>query len=78
MGRCGERGSPHGDDRSAGKIQVSEDVYERLRDEFLLESRGEIEVKGKGRMPTWFLLARKSLAVVQPLPTQPGELKASD
>ncbi|MFO1159978.1 MAG: adenylate/guanylate cyclase domain-containing protein [Reyranellaceae bacterium] len=51
---------------SAGKIQVSQDVYECLRDDFLLEFRGEIEVKGKGSMPTWFLLARKSLAVVQP------------
>jgi adenylate cyclase len=60
---------------SAGKIQVSQDIYERLRDEFVLEFRGEIEVKGKGRMPTWFLLARKSPAVVQPLPTQAGELK---
>jgi adenylate cyclase len=60
---------------SAGKIQVSQDIYERLRDEFVLEPRGEIEVKGKGRMPTWFLLARKSLAVVQPLPPQAGELK---
>ena len=60
---------------SAGKIQVSQDIYERLRDEFVLESRGEIEVKGKGRMPTWFLMARKSLADVQPLPTQTGELK---
>jgi adenylate cyclase len=43
----------------AGKIQVSQDVYERLRDEFVLEARGEIEIKGKGAMPTWFLLARK-------------------
>jgi adenylate cyclase len=60
---------------SAGKIQVSQDIYERLRDEFVLESRGEIEVKGKGRMQTWFLLARKSLAAVHPLPTQAGELK---
>jgi adenylate cyclase len=31
-----------------------------------LKSRGEIDVKGKGRMPTWFLLTRKPLAVVQP------------
>lgn len=63
---------------SAGKIQVSQDLYERLRDEFVLESRGEIEVKGKGRMSTWFLLARKSLAVVQPLPTKAGATEASD
>ena len=45
---------------SAGRIQVSQDVYERLRDEFVLEARGEIEVKGKGKMSTWFLLARKT------------------
>lgn len=45
---------------STGRIQVSHDVYERLRDEFVLEARGEIEVKGKGRMSTWFLLARKT------------------
>jgi adenylate cyclase len=44
-----------------GKIQVSQDSYERLRDGFVLEARGEIEVKGKGRMPTWFLVARNSL-----------------
>jgi adenylate cyclase len=60
---------------SADKIQVSQNVYERLRDEFVLEVRGEIEVKGKGRMPTWFLLARKPHAVIQPLPTQADELK---
>jgi adenylate cyclase len=45
---------------SAGRIQVSQDVYERLRGEFVLEARGEIEVKGKGKMSTWFLLARKT------------------
>ena len=50
---------------SSGKIQDSQDIYESLRDEFVLESRGEIEVKGKGRMPTWFLLARKPLAPVE-------------
>jgi adenylate cyclase len=51
---------------AAGKIQVSQDIYKRLRDDFELESRGEIDVKGKGRMSTWFLLARKPPAVVQP------------
>ena len=45
----------------AGKIQVSQDTYVRVRDAFVLEDRGEIDVKGKGRMPTWFLLARKPL-----------------
>jgi class 3 adenylate cyclase len=42
-----------------GRIQVSEDTYHRLSDEFCLEKRGEIEVKGKGTMTTYFLIARK-------------------
>jgi adenylate cyclase len=45
---------------SAGRIQVSRDTYERLQDQFVLEPRAEIDVKGKGRMPTWFLLTRKA------------------
>jgi adenylate cyclase len=44
-----------------GKIQVSQDIYERLSGEFLLESRGVIDVKGKGEMQTWFLIGRKAL-----------------
>jgi adenylate cyclase len=46
----------------AGKIQVSQDVYERLKDEFALEDRGPIDVKGKGRMLTWFLMGRRTPA----------------
>ena len=42
-----------------GKIQVTETVFERLRHDFVLEERGEVEVKGKGVMRTWFLLDRK-------------------
>jgi adenylate cyclase len=43
-----------------GKIQVSPEAYERLKDAFVLEPRGAIEVKGKGAMQTWFLVGRKS------------------
>lgn len=42
-----------------GKIQVTEAVYEILRQEFLLEPRGELEVKGRGMMTTYWLLGRK-------------------
>lgn len=49
----------------AGKIQISQSVYERLKDQFVLEARGEIEVKGKGSMQTWFLVARKPPADAQ-------------
>lgn len=38
-----------------GKIQVAEGSWARLKDSYLLESRGPIEVKGKGTMNTWFL-----------------------
>ncbi|MEB3981901.1 adenylate/guanylate cyclase domain-containing protein [Mycobacterium sp. 663a-19] len=47
---------------SAGRIQVPEDVYERLKDEFVLQERGRIEVKGKGTMRTWYLVGRKAPA----------------
>jgi adenylate cyclase len=43
-----------------GKIQVSQDTYECLDSEFVLESRGVIDVKGKGEMQTWFLIRRKA------------------
>ncbi|WP_233716496.1 adenylate/guanylate cyclase domain-containing protein [Mycolicibacterium vinylchloridicum] len=42
-----------------GRIQVPQDVYERLRDRFVLEERGDVEVKGKGVMHTWYLVSRR-------------------
>jgi PAS domain S-box-containing protein len=39
-----------------GKIQVTETTYEILKDQFLFEERGEIEVKGKGVMTTYWLM----------------------
>ena len=39
-----------------GKIHVSEDVFQSLGNTFRFEPRGEIEVKGKGLMRTYFLL----------------------
>ncbi len=38
-----------------GKIHVTSEMRELLTDDFEFESRGEIEVKGKGIMQTWFL-----------------------
>lgn len=43
-----------------GKIQVSPEVYERLREKFVLERRGPVRIKGKGEMVTWILAGRKS------------------
>ncbi|MBR1143028.1 adenylate/guanylate cyclase domain-containing protein [Bradyrhizobium sp. AUGA SZCCT0431] len=42
-----------------GKIQVASRTRELLAGCFELEERGIIEVRGKGPMPTWFLIGRK-------------------
>jgi class 3 adenylate cyclase len=36
-------------------IQVTRSVYEKLKDEFVFEPRGKIEVKGKGSVEAWLL-----------------------
>lgn len=42
-----------------GRIQVARDTYVLLKDEFILEPRGTIYVKGKGELETWFLVAER-------------------
>jgi class 3 adenylate cyclase len=42
-----------------GRIQVSAATYERLRHAYRFEARGTVNVKGKGDMPTYFLLGHK-------------------
>ena len=41
-----------------GCIQVTERTYRRLRDGYRFERRGPVQVKGKGELVTWFLVAR--------------------
>ena len=36
-------------------VQVTRPVYEKLKDQFVFEPRGEIEVKGKGNVEAWVL-----------------------
>src|SRR5829696_1377668 len=43
-------------------IQVTDRVYQRLRDRYRFERRGPIQVKGKGELVTWFLVARAGQA----------------
>ena len=45
------------------KIHLSQDTYERLinPDQYVFEDRGEIAIKGKGHMRTYFLLERRSI-----------------
>jgi adenylate cyclase len=48
---------------SVGRIQVPEDMYQRLKGNFVLQERGGIEVKGKGIMRTWYLVGRKTAEI---------------
>ncbi|MFN2205163.1 MAG: adenylate/guanylate cyclase domain-containing protein, partial [Candidatus Promineifilaceae bacterium] len=42
-----------------GKIQITQRLYDMLQDDFLCQPRGTIDIKGKGPMPTYFLLSAK-------------------
>lgn len=41
---------------ASGRIHVSSDTYELIRDAFVCEPRGTIPIKGKGEMQTWFVV----------------------
>lgn len=41
-----------------GRVQISDTTYQLIRDDFACEPRGEIDVKGKGMMKTWFVVGR--------------------
>ena len=44
---------------TSGRIQVTRATYELLRDEFELEPRGTVPIKGKGDVETWYLVGRQ-------------------
>jgi adenylate cyclase len=46
-----------------GHIQVTERIYDIMKNDYLFEERGEIDVKGKGKMKTHFMLSRKNSTV---------------
>ena len=46
-----------------GRVQVTEQMQRALAPQFDLVERGEVEVKGKGRLHTWLLLGRKTALV---------------
>lgn len=43
-----------------GHIQVSSGTRKYLLGKFVLKARGGVDIRGKGRMRTWFLVARQS------------------
>jgi class 3 adenylate cyclase len=42
-----------------GKIQVSEEFYNYIKDDFDCSHRGKVEIKGKGLMDLYFLIRKK-------------------
>ncbi|MDF0556477.1 adenylate/guanylate cyclase domain-containing protein [Kamptonema sp. UHCC 0994] len=44
-----------------GYIQVTEATYAHLKEDYILESRGAIAVKGRGEMTTYWLVGRRSI-----------------
>ena len=53
------------------EVHVSEATQARLKDTFVLEARGEIEIKGKGPMRTFLLKGRIAGNAQLPLPSAP-------
>jgi adenylate cyclase len=45
-----------------GQIQITRATYELLRDDFVCEPRGTVEVKGKGPMEIWHLVGPRAAA----------------
>jgi class 3 adenylate cyclase len=54
-----------------GKIQLAKDTYDLIKDDFVCESRGDIDIKGKGIMETWFLKDRKKSSIDAQLDKRP-------
>src|SRR5688572_15761288 len=43
-----------------GAVQITQTTYELIKDEFVCEPRGTVNVKGKGEMEVWLVVSRKS------------------
>jgi len=43
----------------AGKIQITDSTYELIKEKFVCESGGLLEIKGKGKMKVWHVIDRR-------------------
>ncbi|HEX7668361.1 MAG TPA: adenylate/guanylate cyclase domain-containing protein [Polyangiaceae bacterium] len=48
-----------------GTIHVTESVHTRLREKYDFTARGEIDVKGKGKMRTFYLTGRRGVSIAK-------------
>jgi guanylate cyclase len=44
---------------AAGKVQITRETYALIKDEFVCEPRGMVNVKGKGEMEVWYVVGAK-------------------
>ena len=51
-----------------GRIQITRATYELLKDDFRCEPRGNVSIKGKGDMETWYLLGLRDPHSIRDLP----------
>jgi adenylate cyclase len=52
----GSRMESHG---LGGAVQITQNTYELIKDEFVCEPRGTVNVKGKGEMDVWLVISAK-------------------
>jgi guanylate cyclase len=44
---------------STGQIQITRSTYELIKDDFVCEPRGTVNVKGKGEMDVWYVTGER-------------------
>jgi guanylate cyclase len=60
-----------------GTIQITRGTYELIKDEFVCEPRGAVDVKGRGKMEVWFVVSAKETPSALPTLPQGGSLQAT-
>ncbi len=56
-----------------GRIQITQDTYELIKDDFVCEPNGPLHVKGMGVMNTWFLVGSNPAALEEQTGQRPRE-----